>query len=188
MSLESEIVGLCKAVTDNSTATAELSKAVIANTVAVQELAHVVACRVLPAPAQATPVAPEAREENPAPVVESPSAPAAEPVKAEHADAVKKEAAPAPAEKTSEKPVAQVDSPVVKAEQAAGAPAPKMTKREFMDACNKVVAECYMAGANEAADAVAEKYKQGYGVSLLRELPESVWPNVIADFKAVVGA
>ena len=174
MSLESEIVGLCKAVTDNSTATAELSKAVIANTVAVQELVHVVACRVLPAPAQATPVAPEAREENPAPVVE--------PAKAEQAETE------APAAKADEKPVAQVDSPVAKAEQAAGVPAPKMTKREFMDACNKAVAECYKAGANEAADAVAEKYKQAYGVSLLRELPESVWPNVIADFKAVVGA
>lgn len=187
MSLESEIVGLCKAVTDNSTATAELSKAVIANTVAVQELAHVVACRVLPAPAQATPVAPEAREENPAPVVEPPSAPAAEPVKAEHADAVKKEAAPAPAEKTSEKPVAQVDSPVVKAEQAAGAPAPKMTSKNFVDTCTALNAKAVESGNGGKFVEIVKGYAQRNNVGRLRDLPESVWPNVIADLKAVVG-
>lgn len=173
MSLESEIVGLCKAVTDNSTATAELSKAVIANTVAVQELVHVVACRVLPAPAQATPVAPEAREENPAPVVE--------PAKAEQAETE------APAAKVDEKPAAQDDAPAAEAEQAAGAPAPKMTSKNFVDTCTALNAKAVESGNGGKFVEIVKGYAQRNNVGRLRDLPESVWPNVIADLKAVVG-
>lgn len=174
MSLESELVGLCKAVTDNSTATAELSKAVIANTVAVQELAHAVVCHVLPAPAQAAPVAPEAREENPTPVVE--------PAKAEQAETE------APAAKADEKPAAQDDAPAGEAERMPGASVPKMTSKNFVDTCTALNAKAVEGGNGGKFVEIVKGYAQRNNVGRLRDLPESVWPNVIADLKAVVGA
>lgn len=171
MSLESELVGLCRAVAEGNAATVELTKTVAANSAAVAELAKILAGR------GGAFVIPTAAEKAEQPSVAKPEAGAE---KAEQAKPVE-ETTPA-AEPVVEK-AEQAEPSADKAEQE-----PALSKAAYTDQCRELINSLLSSGRAGAARAVQESIQKTYGVKRFGEVPQEYWPAVLASLKAELEA